>query len=136
MKKFALAIISIIFAIFMCFGTVACTGSETDYDVAGNTYVYDSIEVDGKPSINPIFTDCELIFNLDGTYCMITYSLSSSETYTGYYIQYENKVYLFETEEDAIEGDTSNAVECTVEGKSFKIVDEGYYDIVIIFKKK
>ena len=137
MKKFALSVIGIISAIIALFSAAACTGSVKNYsNVVGKTFVFDSLEIDGEPLESSAFSGIEITFNWDGTFFAVIYSFTNSETQTGYFSQNENKVYLFETEEEAIAGDISNALECTVEGKSLKIIDDSYYEIVIILKRK
>ena len=135
MKKISLALVAVISAIFMCFGIAACSSS-----VAGNTYKYDSFEINGEKSdflndmLKIYLAGCEITFNEDGTYVAKMFG----EEKTAYYIQDGKTVFCYTSKEDAEEGDISKAEQTiTVSGKKIKMFnDEMGYDMTIIFKKK
>lgn len=135
MKKIAISLVAVLSAILMCFGMTACGSS-----VVGNTYVFDRLEINGESSdllndmYKVVFAGFEITFNEDGTYVAKAFG----EEETLYYVQEGKTVYCYESEEDAKEGDTSNAeVVITVSGKKIKMQnDELGFEMTVVFKKK
>ena len=146
MKKITIALVAVISAILMCVGLVACGAS----DVAGNTYVFDSVTVKFDSSVSEEDKEeanedaeqtkamyeqggFEITFNSDGTY---TQKMGEYED-SGYYVQDGDKLYIYDTKEEADEGDTSKATLFKVDGKKIVIEDSGDgITMVLTFKKK
>ena len=165
MKKLFILLIAVLSAILMCLGFVACSSDNDEsadgkteedviIDVAGNTYVFESMVItysDDFDDEDKMTEEDEEVargyyalivyaFNTDGT-CVLTQFDGEADLYdtTLYYILDGKNIYFFDDEEELEKGDKDDWLDLRVDGDKLIYTDhdggEGMV-VTVTYKKK